>query len=80
MGDEQISLMQLHQRLTIVEEFKEKFEESIEIQKELVDVGRSIIQALSWVSSAAKWVSIVGAATGTLYLGLKQLVAWGAIK
>lgn len=76
-----ISPMALHQRLEIVErhaltmiEWKASIEESTEVNKEMVEVGRALLKALGWVAVGAKWIAYMSAGIGAVWYGFKHLV------
>lgn len=64
-------IMENNANIQAILTWRASIEKSVEVQKELVEVGQSIIEALGWVARAAKWICQVGAAVG---------VVWGAIK
>lgn len=75
-----LSPLSLHTRLTKVEEhtiammaWRASIEESTEVNKEMVDIGKALLRALSWVAVMSKWITAVSAAIAFLWIGIKHL-------
>lgn len=60
--------------------WKATIQESTEVNREMIEVARSILKALSWVGTAAKWVTRVGVALGMLWGAFKLVVTLGHAK
>lgn len=73
--------LSLHNRVAILEthaarmlEWKASIEESTEVNREMVEVGKALLTALRWVAVGAKWIATIGAGAGALWYGFKHLV------
>ena len=67
-------LHDVEEELRSLREWRETIEESIAVQREMVEVGRDIagaIRVLGWIGKAIKWLAAVGAALGITYASTK---------
>lgn len=58
-------------------EWQESIKESVAVNKRMVEVGESLIEALGWLGSAAKWVCQFAAAVGALWAAVKSIIWLG---
>ena len=62
--------------LSMMIEWKKSIEESTEVNREMLEVGRAILKASSWLFTLAKWVVMVGGAIGLLLAALKSFLTF----
>ncbi len=55
--------------------WKASIEESTEVNKEMVEVGKAILKALGWVNAAARWIIAIGGAVAVVWTAVKAVAA-----
>lgn len=67
-------LKQQDAAIKAMQEWRSTIAEAVEVQREMVDVGKDLIKALGWASVAAKWILTIGAAATVVWQAVK--FAW----
>lgn len=66
----------INQEIVKIMDWRDSIQESIRVQKRMVEVGEAIIEALGWVAKASRWICQVVAAVALIWAAFKGAVYW----
>lgn len=64
-------------KIEMVIAWKNAIEESTEVNRELVEVGKALLKLLGWIKLASKWITSVGLACGIIWGAIKVIITLG---
>ena len=66
-------------KVKLVLEWKASIEESIEVQKRMIEVGETLIEVLGWVGTMARWLTSIIALFAAMWAAFKGIVYIGRL-
>lgn len=73
--DHDNNISTITRRIEEISAWRDSIKESTEVNRKMVEVGENLLQALSWIGTASKWVIAVGGALVAVLAGIKWMLA-----